>query len=84
MAEAGYEGATLAAVAAAAGTSIGNLHKLLEFATAHRHELLFLLRHAQGTEYESFFEDLAATLTKVALGYARRAYPEAVFSAASR
>jgi len=137
LAEAGYEGATLAAVAAAAGTSIGNLYKyfankeelfaatvpaslvgeaeallrgriealgasrepgglaathpyhaasdeLLEFATAHRHELLFLLRHAQGTEYESFFEDLAATLTKIALGYASRAYPDAVFSAASR
>src|SRR5688572_21180446 len=137
LAEGGYEGATLAAVATEAGTSIGNLYKyfankeqlfaatvpaalvseaerlfrrridalgasrdpadlgpvhpyhaasdeLLEFAATHRHELVFLLRHAQGTEYASFFEDLAAKLTKLALDYAGRAYPKAVFNAASR
>lgn len=137
LAEAGYEGATLAAVAARAGTSIGNLYKyfaskeeliaatvppglvqeteallcrriealgaerdtsqiqaghpylaaseaLLELAVARRHELLFLLRHAQGTAYSSFAEDLAQSLTRLALAYGRRAYPEVVFSAAAR
>lgn len=137
LAESGYEGATLAAVAARAGTSIGNLYKyftskeeliaatvppelvqetetlmcsriealgaerdveqlqaghpyraaseeLLGFAVTRRHELLFLLRHAQGTAYSSFAEDLAQSLTRLALAYGRRAYPEVAESAAGR
>lgn len=137
LAESGYEGATLAAVAARAGTSIGNLYKyfaskeelfaatvppelvketetlmcrriealagerdvsqiqaghpylaaseeLLELAVARRHELLFLLRHAEGTAYSSFAEDLAQSLTRLALGYGQRAYPGVALSAAGR
>lgn len=58
--------------------------ELIAFAVARRHELLFLLRHAQGTAYSSFAEDLAQGLTRMAVAYGQRAYPEVVFSAAGR
>lgn len=137
LAESGYDGTTLAAVAARAGTSIGNLYKyfankedlftaaippelarevgerlrrriealgtnrdanalgpehpyriqeeeFLEFAVAHRHELVFLLRRARGTAYASFHEDLVSSLVALVLAYAKRAYPTAAFPAARR
>jgi len=125
LAKSGYEGTTLAEVAASAGTSTGNLYKyfankeelfaatvppglvreahtllrrriealgasrdvstlgadhpyhaasdeLLELAIVRRHELLFLLRHARGTPYASFVDDLSTSLTRLALAYGER------------
>jgi AcrR family transcriptional regulator len=48
--------------------------ELLELAIARRHELLFLLRHAHGTPYASFADDLARNLVKLAIGYAQRVH----------
>lgn len=137
LGEAGYRDATLATVAARAGTSIGNLYKyfgdkedllaaavppelvrevgvllrrrfeslggerdvgslaedhpyraasgeFLDFAIAHRQALVFLLRHARGTAYATFGEDLISDATKHALRYAERAYPAARFTASHR
>ncbi len=137
LADAGYEGATLASIAARAETSVGNVYKyfrnkdelfaatvpedlvreagallrgrvqalgrardvsaldsqhayqkaserLLLFSLAHRHGLLFLLRHAEHTEFATFREDIASDLTKSALAYAAKAYPSARFNAARR
>ncbi len=58
--------------------------ELLEFATMHRYELLFLLQNAQGTAYASFVENLTSGLSKLALAYGQRAYPTACFTAANR
>jgi AcrR family transcriptional regulator len=54
--------------------------ELLEFAVAHRSELLFLLTSAEGTAYASFSEDLVRDLTRLAVGYAARAYPSCELS----
>jgi AcrR family transcriptional regulator len=58
--------------------------ELLRFALAHRAELLFLLRRAHGTRYAAVSEEIARDLAKLAEGYARRAYPEIVMTAAVR
>lgn len=55
-----------------------------EFSIQHRHELLFLLRHAEGTPYASFPGDVVADLVRLATGYARRTYPELALGAASQ
>lgn len=54
------------------------------FSIRHRLELLFLLRHASGTAYESFPEDVAADLTRLATRYAQRAYPDFAPTASNR
>jgi AcrR family transcriptional regulator len=137
FAEAGVEKATLAAIAAEAGTSIGNLYKyfsgkdelfsaampaklvgelagllrrrvealgverdvrvlgpthpyrlasdgLLRFALAHRSRILFLLRRAQGTRYASFNDTLVRDLQRLAVRYAKGAYPKVKMTAAMR
>jgi AcrR family transcriptional regulator len=124
----GAADATLVDIAAAAGTSIGNLYKYFEskqalfgasippalvatlerlvrervvalgletdtralpsthgyrqasaaldaFSTEHRHALRFLLRDATGTAYEGFAERLERLLCRLAVQYARGAYP---------
>lgn len=53
-----------------------------EFSVQHRHELLFLLRHAAGTAYASFPDDVVADLVRLAVGYAKRTYPELGLTAA--
>jgi AcrR family transcriptional regulator len=58
--------------------------ELLELAIARRHELLFLLRHARGTAYASFADDLARSITKHALAWAERVHPVASFTALQR
>jgi AcrR family transcriptional regulator len=58
--------------------------ELLEFTLAHRPELRFLLGRAEGTAFASFREDLVTNLTKLALGYASRAYPSAKITASRR
>lgn len=128
FAEHGLEGATLAAIAADAETSIGNLYKYFadkaelfaaavpperpqelrtllreqvealgterdasalpadhpywqaaartrEFSIRHRDELLLLLRHAAGTPYASFPDDVVADLVRLSARYAEQAYP---------
>ena len=137
LAERGYAGMTLAAVAERAGTSVGNLYKyftgkealfeatippalvgevrrlfrarvqalgelrdvarvpaahpyrdaaraLLALGVDRRHELLFLLRRADGTPYAGFADELVLLLTRLAVAYARRAYPGAAFPAHRR
>jgi len=50
--------------------------ELLRFALAHRTQILFLLRHAEGTEYEGFTEAVAHDLSRLAQRYSKRAYPK--------
>lgn len=136
FAEGGVSGAPLSAIAADAGTSIGNLYKYFatkdelfaaaipdtlatelrtllreqvealgderdvselpadhpyrqasartrEFSRRHRRALLFLLRHAQGTNHASFAEDVAADLTRLSVAYAKRVYPQLPLGAAN-
>lgn len=137
FADAGYERAALAKIAADAGTSIGNLYKyfaskddlfaaaipqrvvrelglllrrrvealggerdadalspehpyrlvsaeLLSFAHEHRAQILFVLRHAEGTVYAAAAEELVQSLTMLALGYAKRAYRHAKMTRSRR
>lgn len=132
FAEQGIEGSPLAAIAADAGTSVGNLYKYFAdkdqlfraavgpeigkeirgllrrqvealgtvrdvgtlppehpyweaaaqtraFSIEHRHELLFLLRHAEG-----FADEVAADLTRLSSEYAAHAYPGLELGAADR
>lgn len=58
--------------------------ELLEFALQHRDELLFLLRHAEGTPYAGLPQSLVADLTRAAIRYAREAYPDLTIDAATR
>ncbi|MCX4243934.1 TetR/AcrR family transcriptional regulator [Paraliomyxa miuraensis] len=136
FAEQGVKGSPLAAIAADAGTSIGNLYKYFSdkdalfeaaipptltqelrtllreqvealgtarnahalpedhpywlasartraFSIEHRYELLFLLRRAEGTPYESFHDDVAADLTRLSVRYAKQVYPELPLGAAN-
>lgn len=53
------------------------------FSSQHREELLFLLRHAAGTPYESFPDDVVADLVRLATAYARRTYPDVPLTAAN-
>jgi AcrR family transcriptional regulator len=137
FAEHGVRGASLADIAASAGTSIGNLYKYfadkddllrgavpetlpraarallrqqvealgterdalalpddhpyrqaaartLAFSIAHRFELGFLLRHAAGTPFESFPDDVIADMTRLSAGYAARVHRGLVLGAAQR
>jgi AcrR family transcriptional regulator len=137
FAEHGLAGASLAAIAADAGTSVGNLYKYFAgkdelfaaavppelaaelrallrrqvealgiardadalpedhpyrraaaetraFSIAHRSELLFLLRHAEGDGRSSLADDVTADLTRLAIDYVRRAYPDFPLTAANR
>lgn len=54
------------------------------FSSQHREELLFLLRHAAGTPYASFPEDVVADLVRLAITYARRTYPDLSLTAANQ
>ena len=54
------------------------------FSIQHRFELLFLLRHGDGTRPGSFRDDVAADLTRLAVRYAAQVYPELVFTPATR
>ncbi|ACY16860.1 TetR/AcrR family transcriptional regulator [Haliangium ochraceum] len=56
----------------------------VRFAIAHRHELLFVLRRAQGSPYEGFAERLSRELARRALDYAARVYPEFAVTARRR
>jgi AcrR family transcriptional regulator len=47
----------------------------LAFSIEHRWELLMLLRHCAGTDYDSFVDDVVGDLTRLATSYARKAYP---------
>jgi len=58
--------------------------ELLALAKAHRHALVFLLRHAHGTAYASFTDDLAASLARLAQAYGEHAYPDAALTASNR
>lgn len=135
FAEHGLDGATLAAIAGDAGTSIGNLYKYFadkaelfaaavpperpaelrallreqvealggerdpgalpadhpyrqaaartrEFSLRHRDELLFLLRHAAGTPYASFRDDVVADLVRLSARHAEASYPGVTLGAA--
>lgn len=55
-----------------------------EFSIQHRFELLFLLRHGDGTRPGSFRDDVAADLTRLAVRYAAQVHPELVFTPATR
>ena len=57
---------------------------LLQFALAYRPQILFLLRHAEGSGYASFSEGLVQSLTNLALEYAGQAYPAARITVAGR
>lgn len=50
--------------------------ELQRFAFAHRSEVVFLLLRAEGTRFASFADDLVAELVRLALAYAKGAYPE--------
>lgn len=133
----GVAGASLAAIAAEARTSIGNLYKYFAdkdalltaaipatlgaeirallrrqvqalgaerdasalpadhpyrvaaaetraFSLAHRHALLFLLRHGEGADGASFAEEVTGDMVRLSLDYARQAYPAAPLDAAER
>lgn len=136
FAEHGVQGSPLAAIAADAETSIGNLYKYFAdkdelfgaavppalvgelrtllreqvealgterdasalaadhpywrasartraFSSEHREELLFLLRHAAGTAYASFPDDVVADLVRLSTSYAKRTYPDFALTAAN-
>lgn len=53
------------------------------FSIEHRWELVMLLRHAAGTPYASFPDDVVADMTRLATRYAQRAYPAFVRTAAN-
>lgn len=137
LAEHGLAGASLAAIAAAAQTSIGNLYKYFAdkdallaaaipaelgqqirellraqvqalggardiatlppdhpyraaavqtraFSIAHRHALLYLLRHGELDDGERFADAVAADFVRLSADYVRRAYPELGLGAAER
>jgi len=48
---------------------------LVTLAATHRAELLFLLRHGARTEHASFADELVATMTGLAVRFAKRAWP---------
>lgn len=58
--------------------------ELLAFSIANRAPILFLLRHGRGTAHASYADDLVRGLTRLARGYAARAYGEASMSAPRR
>lgn len=58
--------------------------QMLRFAIEHRHELAFLLRRADGTAYASVPEELVSDFVRLAIGYAKRAYPEFPWSSGNR
>ena len=137
FAEHGLAGASLAAIAADAGTSVGNLYKYFAdkdalfaaavppevatelrallrrqvqalgtardvnelptdhpyrraagetrvFSIAHRSELLFLLRHAEGGGRPAFADEVSADLMQLSVEYVRAAYPSFPLTAANR
>ncbi len=52
------------------------------FSIQHRQELLFLLRHAEGTCHASFPDDVVSDLVRLATTYARCTYPDLCLTAA--
>ena len=58
--------------------------QLFQFVLAHRAKILFLLGRAEATPYAAFAEELVQRLTKLAVAYAVRTYPEAKMTAARR
>lgn len=57
---------------------------LLRFSVLHRSQIIFLLRHAQGTAHGSFPERVVHLLVTLAEKYAEAAYPNLVMSRAER
>lgn len=58
--------------------------ELLGFSLTHRHEVLFLLRHAAGARRGSFSDEVERELVTLAIAYARGAYPAFRPSGSSR
>jgi len=58
--------------------------ELLRFALAHRQQILFLLRRAEGTPYASTVGKIVQRLTSLAVDYGRRAYRRAAMNAPRR
>lgn len=58
--------------------------KLLDFTIEHRFQLVFLLSHAQGTSYAGFSDTLSRDLVKLAVAYAKRAYPRLTLTTTER
>lgn len=57
---------------------------LFSFVIAHRAQILFLLSRAEGSRYASFANELAQSLTKLAVEYVTEAYPAASLTPARR
>ncbi len=58
--------------------------ELLRLSLAHRAQILFLLRHAEGTAHAGFVDRLVRQLVGLARGYAEGAYPGAQLTRAER
>lgn len=57
-------------------------HELLQFTLQHRAPILFLLEHSEGTPFAGFSDRLTRRLSRLAMQYARHAYPRAQLTAA--
>lgn len=52
-------------------------YELLQFTLQHRDPILFLLERSEGTPYAGFPDRLTRRMSRLAVQYARRAYPRA-------